>query len=258
MRPIVVRAGRGLPCASLPAQADLVHREMTNHRSSFSRRCENPKIEMIDAQAVVPGTALPKGFLDHVGDAIFFYFSPVEWRTPRFALARVTVHRDGSVSGAQLTRPSGMPAFDTAVAQAIASASAARAIGALPGSITSDTLALSLYIGRHAAGGDKPYLEKRTTCPAWPSSGNPEPEYPTDMKQQNVRGYVETQFMVDVDGRPDASSLQILRSSGDAFTTAVRNVLPSLRYEPATIQGKKVEQLTQQTFTFGFVDNPAP
>jgi TonB family protein len=261
MRPtiIVPLALLALPlAAALPAQADLVHQEMTNQRAAFSRRCDTPKIEMIDAQlAATDAVSAPKGFLEHVDNAVFFYFSPVEWRTPRFALAQMTLHRDGSVSGAQLVTPSGMAAFDSAITQAISSAVRARAFGALPPAVAPDSLVLSLYVGRHANAGDKPYLEKRTTCPAWPSSHNPTPEYPVDMKQQNVRGYVDAQFMVNEDGKIDPSSVQILRSSGDAFTKAVRDVLPTLRYEPATVQGKKVPQLTQQTFTFGFVDHPA-
>jgi hypothetical protein len=57
----------------------------------------------------------------------------------------------------------------------------------------------------------------------------------------------------------DPNTVQILQSSGDPFTEAVRDVLPNLRYKPATVQGTKIRQLTEQTFTFGFAYNqPAP
>lgn len=67
------------------------------------------------------------------------------------------------------------------------------------------------------------------------------------------------QFMVDEDGNLDLNTVQVLQSSGDPFTEAVRAILPSLRYKPASVQGTKIRQLTEQTFTFGFAYNqPAP
>ena len=142
---------------------------------------------------------------------------------------------------------------------AIASAASTRAIAPIPAAVTTDTLVVSLYVGRHANGDSKPYLEKRTTCPAWPLGNNPQPRYPPDMQSQDVRGFVRVQFMVNEDGTLDENSVQVLQTSGDPFTEAVRDVLPNLKYEPASVQGTKIRQLTEQTFTFGFVNNhPAP
>lgn len=246
--------------AALPAQAGLVQENGTGRPVTYSRACQSPKIEMIDAE-LLGGEAvdLPTNYLRHIDDAVFFYFSPVEWRTPRFAVAQFTLHRDGHISGTRLVTPSTMPNFDSALTSAITSAVATRAIAAIPSSVTADSLVLSLYVGRHADGGDKPYLEKRTTCPAWPLADNPQPLYPPDMQSQDVRGFVRLQFMVDEDGKLDPNTVQVLQSSGDPFTDAVRAVLPNLRYKPATVQGTKIRQLTEQTFTFGFVNNhPAP
>ena len=246
--------------SALPAQAGLVQENGTGRPVTHSRACQSPKIEMVDAQLLGgTGVELPTNYLRHIDDAVFFYFSPVEWRTPRFAVAQFTLHRNGRVSGVRLVTPSSMANFDSALTSAIASAAATNAIAAIPATVTTDSLVLSLYVGRRADGGDTPYLEKRTICPAWPLAGNPTPFYPPDMKTQDVRGFVRVQFMVDEDGKLDPNTVQVLQSSGDPFTEAVRAVLPNLRYEPATVQGTKIRQLTEQTFTFGFVDNhPAP
>lgn len=261
MRLTVCVAACAMLCAGTLAAQGTIEENGTSRPVVRSRACASPKIEMIDVQlaAGTPTADVPKAYFKHLDDAVFFYFSPVAWRTPRFAETQFTLHRDGSVSGTRFVTPSGIADFDSALTAAIASAASERAFGQVPASVSLDTLVISLYAGRRADGSDKPYLEKRTTCPAWPSSTNPIPEYPTDMKQQNVRGFVRAQFMVDADGRPDLNTLQILQTSGDSFTQSVRAVLASLHYEPASIQGTKVKQLTEQTFTFGFVNNmPTP
>ncbi|HKT07154.1 MAG TPA: energy transducer TonB [Gemmatimonadaceae bacterium] len=252
--------GAVVGAGALPAQADIVHRDNNSRAAIYERACQSPKIEMVDAQLLGgSGVELPTNYLRHIDDAVFFYFSPVEWRTPRFAVAQFTLHRDGRVSGTRLVTPSTMANFDSALTAAIASAATTKAIAAIPSSVTADSLVFSLYAGRHADGGDKPYLEKRTTCPAWPLADNPQPQYPPDMKSQDVRGFVRMQFMVDEDGNLDLNTVQVLQSSGDPFTEAVRAILPSLRYKPASVQGTKIRQLTEQTFTFGFAYNqPAP
>lgn len=163
------------------------------------------------------------------------------------------------MSDTHLITASGIADFDTAVTTAIISAGTTKVFPPFPASIAADTVVVTAFAGRHADGTDKPYLEKRTTCPAWPSPKNPQPEYPADMKQQQVRGFVRVQFMVDEKGMPDSASMQVLQTSGDSFTDAVRAILASLRYQPASVQGTKVKQLTEQTFMFGFIDNlPRP
>jgi len=95
-------------------------------------------------------------------------------------------------------------------------------------------------------------------CPAWPKPGNPQPDYPAQERSQGIRGVVTAQFMVTVDGRVKPETFQVIQSSDASFTEAVRDILPALRYEPAEVMGKKVEQLTRQTFSFGFNDRPTP
>jgi protein TonB len=45
-------------------------------------------------------------------------------------------------------------------------------------------------------------------------------------------------------------TFKALSSSHELFTTAVRNVLPQMRFYPAETGGRKVKQLVQQAFKF--------
>ena len=58
------------------------------------------------------------------------------------------------------------------------------------------------------------------------------------------------QFVVLETGRADMDTFKILSSDNDLFSSAVRNVLPSMRFLPAEIGGKKVRQLVQLPFEF--------
>jgi TonB family protein len=89
-------------------------------------------------------------------------------------------------------------------------------------------------------------IEKQATELA----GNPGPRYPEVLRSANAEGEVTAQFVVDTDGRPIPSTLKIVASSHDLFTTAVRNALPNIKYSPATVGGKAVKQLVKKTFTF--------
>jgi hypothetical protein len=50
------------------------------------------------------------------------------------------------------------------------------------------------------------------------------------------------------------ATFQVLQTTNKQFAEAVRDILDELHYMPAEVQGQKVEQLTEQTFTFGFTD----
>lgn len=219
-----------------------------------ARRCDSHKIEMIDVRPAAGTAALPRQFLERASQAIFFYFAPLPAKPPRLAIARVVLQRDGSLSPATLQLHSGDTVFDEALVQALDQTARAGVL-AIPGDIPGESLTLDVAAGRKA-GSTKPYLEKRTVCPVWPKAGNPLPDYPAEQRAQGIRGVVRAQFIVTVDGRVRPETFQVLASSDEAFTEAVRDILPDLRYQPAEVMGKKVEQLTEQTFTFGFTDRP--
>ncbi len=85
---------------------------------------------------------------------------------------------------------------------------------------------------------------------AMQASNSPVPQYPEVLRSAGVTGQVAVQFVVDTTGRADVSSFQVLRSSNNLFTDAVRSVLPHMRFVPAEVGGRKVRQLVQQQFNF--------
>jgi TonB family protein len=79
----------------------------------------------------------------------------------------------------------------------------------------------------------------------------PQPRYPEILRAQRMEGEVIVQFVVDETGRVDVSSMKTLRSPHDAFTNAVRNVLPKFRFEPArSAASKPVAERVQYTIQF--------
>lgn len=82
--------------------------------------------------------------------------------------------------------------------------------------------------------------------------GSVGPRYPIVMQEMRVRGSVGVAFIVDSNGEPVVSSLQVVVTSDDAFTEAVRQALPKMRFTAAEVNGRKVGQVMQLTFGFGF------
>lgn len=80
--------------------------------------------------------------------------------------------------------------------------------------------------------------------------GNPKPDYPADLRQGKVEGEVVLDFVVDQDGLARPETMQVVKKTNSAFVLAVREVLPRLRFNPATIDGCPVAMLVQLPFGF--------
>ena len=83
--------------------------------------------------------------------------------------------------------------------------------------------------------------------------GGDAPDYPQSLKDAGVEGEVLAQFVVGENGRYEGGSLKIMKSSNPAFTAAVKDALPRMRFSAAQIGGKKVSQLVQMPFQFHIV-----
>jgi len=94
-----------------------------------------------------------------------------------------------------------------------------------------------------------PYMEFQVEKPV-SKIGGEAPEYPPALKDQGIEGTVLAQFVVNESGRYEPGTLKILNSSNSAFTAAVKDALPRMRFSAAQIGGKKVQQLVQMPFQF--------
>lgn len=74
--------------------------------------------------------------------------------------------------------------------------------------------------------------------------------YPAALVRAGVIGEVVTMFVVDSGGRVLDGSLRVVRSSDSVFVQSVRFVIAGMRFNPASLNGRKVRQLVQQSFIF--------
>lgn len=96
----------------------------------------------------------------------------------------------------------------------------------------------------------QPYFEFQVEEAASPSGSNPQPDYPSSMRESGMTGRVVVQFVVGANGRVEPGSIKVLESTNSAFAAAVREVLPRHRFSPAKIGGTAVRQIVQQPFVF--------
>jgi protein TonB len=97
---------------------------------------------------------------------------------------------------------------------------------------------------------DQTYFEFQVERPASMLDDSPRPKYPTVLEASGIPGEVQAQFVVASNGRADMDTFKVLKSTNELFTQAVKNVLPRMRFSPAQIGGKPVNQLVQQSFQF--------
>lgn len=96
----------------------------------------------------------------------------------------------------------------------------------------------------------EPYFEFQVEKPVTRASGSENPRYPEILRQAGVEGEVLASFVVDETGAADPTSFKAIRSTHELFTAAVKQALPTMRFVPAEVGGRKVKQLVQQPFTF--------
>ena len=97
---------------------------------------------------------------------------------------------------------------------------------------------------------EKAFYEFEVEQPALAIAGRGAPKYPPDLRSANVEGRVVATFVVDTTGRAERTTFRALQSTHPAFTQAVREALPQMRFIPATIAGIRVRMQVQQAFEF--------
>ena len=78
----------------------------------------------------------------------------------------------------------------------------------------------------------------------------PAPVYPASVAAERLRGEVVVTFTVDTNGLVDANSFRVERASDMRFVAPVTAVLPQMRFMPAELNGRRVEQTLLVPFRF--------
>jgi TonB family protein len=81
-------------------------------------------------------------------------------------------------------------------------------------------------------------------------SGSLEPQYPDSLYRAKVAGEVVVEFVVDTLGLADPATVEILSSTDDLFSRAVRDGLAGATFSPARRRGRRVRQLMQLPVSF--------
>lgn len=82
--------------------------------------------------------------------------------------------------------------------------------------------------------------------------------YPEILRSAQVGGAVRVRFVVDSNGVPIPSTLQVLESSHDLFIAAVRTRLPTRRFAPPRRGGRPVPVRYEESFRFIAIDSTLP
>lgn len=94
------------------------------------------------------------------------------------------------------------------------------------------------------------YFEYQVEQPVTAAQGSGAPSYPSILKEAGVEGEVDVSYVVDTTGVADPGTLKIVKSTHALFTQSVAAALPSMRFTPALIGGRKVKQVVMQPFVF--------
>ena len=97
---------------------------------------------------------------------------------------------------------------------------------------------------------DSVYFPDEVDNPAAYDPRSRAPAYPDSLQRLGIEGSVTAQFIVDTTGRAADSTLQIIGFTHQPFAQSVRDALPGMLFRPAELQGSKIRQLVQQTFSF--------
>jgi len=81
-----------------------------------------------------------------------------------------------------------------------------------------------------------------------PTSGAP--IYPEALQRRGIEGWVTLQFVVDTLGYVELGSVRVVSTTSSAFTAAVLEAVPQMRYRPALRAGRPVRQEAEQVIRF--------
>jgi TonB family protein len=82
------------------------------------------------------------------------------------------------------------------------------------------------------------------------SADNPVPHYPPHANWAQKEGSTLLDFIIDADGTPDLSSIQVVRATYTDFASAVLENFPNMHFIPLTVEGCPVRVRVGMPFEF--------
>lgn len=163
----------------------------------------------------------------------------------RFWLTSHPAHGDKPVTTAAVVRPSLVPGLDSAVLSALAKATVR----------TESDMILQLRITTEPSDDAEPLstaaFPRVRIVDALPLPSNPSPDFPEEERRAGREGEVVLRFVVDRNGQPVESTLELVRGTSAPFVNAALALVPRLRFSPAhVVDGCPVAQVVEYPIAF--------
>lgn len=97
---------------------------------------------------------------------------------------------------------------------------------------------------------DRVYEASEVERPARVLSQGEKPEYPEQLRKEQIPGQITMSFVVDKTGRAAMNTVRVLHTTGPDLEAPVRRSLASMIFAPAEINGQPVRSRAVQTFNF--------
>lgn len=94
------------------------------------------------------------------------------------------------------------------------------------------------------------FTEDQVTVPAMLLPTNVYPAYPEALRDAEIQGEVEMEFVINISGCAEPASIRSISSTHAEFVPPVAAVLRRFRFEPARRGGTRVPQVARQHFKF--------
>ncbi|HEU4698222.1 MAG TPA: TonB family protein [Gemmatimonadales bacterium] len=78
----------------------------------------------------------------------------------------------------------------------------------------------------------------------------PSPRYPPAMAAAGIAGRVVLQFIIDTEGKAEATSFKVISTTHPAFVEPAKEAVMKATFKPGRSQGKPVRQLVEQAINF--------
>jgi hypothetical protein len=167
------------------------------------------------------------------------------------ALARATLHRDGGITGVEITSESGDRLFERSLPSVFAVRPADAELPRFPSSVAADSLRLTVWFGEIPVGGAHGVARfAAQQTPVRVVSGSMQLNVGASSRggARPADQSASIKYDVSAEGWPIAGSIQVLRSSDAAFSRAISEAIPQLRFTPATANCQPIARSVVQQF----------